>query len=582
MKTTRKIWSMVLCMSLVLTMLCIMPAAATDTYADWTFENNGQAKPGGNSPEGGNYLELTANYGNSLTAAAQKNYFDIAPGKLNVLSFYYKSGADGLAQLTMYERKEDNSSHGTYTLRLPGTGDEWKKCSYGFVPEEDGVKVTLRLLADYHFAENANVVCYDGVKVEEVADGVMTIPAGETGYHGLSNSIGEKDDKIMVTGQIKADADGAVKMAVQLDSVVSEEDMGSKNLTTQWQDFSVSGITYLKKGTALKLVAGTSAVSLQNVKFKKDANLLPEASMEDTSKIGWENSYTWMKTNTIDGQTSKTDTSNAVGYRTDGDCPDGNSYLYMGEGTSKGYVYLKSIHTILNDETYNNRYLFSVWYKTTTVKGQIRIIQRYDSDKVEYCMPHLKLADTKGKWRRLEVVIERTPEKLSNFLIQLGTIASTQKLNAGEYVCFDAVSLLPLEEGKLGFYNDTSERIKEDDNKYTFSDNYSNVLGDAVDTLAGVTEVKAVYADGSINSTSDNKISTKRILLAAYNRDSNNVPQLTGVSFSTVDATASTTVQYPTATLDVSDLAEGTEIRAFVWDDISGLRPLEKAVVTTK
>ncbi len=582
MKTTRKIWSMVLCMCLVIAMLCIMPAAATDAYADWTF-TNGQVKPDGNSPEGGNYLELTADYGNNITAAAQKNYFDITPGKLNVLSFYYKSGVDGLAQLTMYERKEDNTSNGTYTLRLPGTGDKWEKCSYGFVPEEDGVKVTLRLLADYQFAEKANVVCYDGVKVEEVADGVMTIPAGETGYHGLSNSIAEKDDKIMVTGQIKVGADEAVKIAVQLDSVVSEEDMASKNLTTRWQDFSVSGITYLKKGTALKLVAGTSALSLQKVKFEKDANLLPEASMEDTSKIGWDTSYTWVKTNTIDGKTKTDDTNNTVGYKTDGNCPDGNSYLYMGEGTSKGYIYLNRIHTILDDTTFNKRYLFSVWYKTSTDKGQIRIIQRDNTtSKVEHFMPHLKLANTNGEWRRLEVVIERTPMELYNFQIQLGTITSTQKLSAGEYVCFDAVSLVPLAEGKLGFYNDTTTLIKEDDNnKYSLSDTYSNVLGDAVDTLDGATEVTAVYADGSINSVSANKISTKSVLLAAYNRDSNNVLQLTDVSFSTVDA-AATTVQYPTATLDVSGLSEGTEIRVFVWDDISGLRPLEKAVATTK
>lgn len=610
LKTTRKLWSAVLCVCLLLTMLCTMPAAAADSVVlgdfndavvglgDWTSE--GTVEHTVEEGDRNGYVTLTAASGTDARLQLFNDKVAINPNQLYALTFWYKSSNDNTAHLTLYEYLAGDSSTGTFSLKLPTTDGAWKKCTYYFTSGETAAKMTVILYADgkNYYADGKNVVCVDDVQLTADADGVCSFGENETGYIGFKVATFENDTSVKLSGYMKATEETEVEIGMQMDAVSTLTPM-TKKVGTDWQQFGISELTYKKKGPAFRITTGTAPVSLQMVSIAVYDNLLKNASFEATSATN--NTAGTVPTNwgfnaIVNG---------AATIQADSTAPDGkNSIIFKRENMDteqemyrRFYVYaVFGTHGI--DAVAGDRYLLSLWYKANTAV-QARIIQKTaknaatGDEELTVGTMTVNLPSTGDTWKRTELAFQIMDAKdfitdadstdavvptMGRVDIQLGHFESTN-IAENEYIGFDCVELKKMEADYADFKiykkDGAVQKIVESDAATVASEPYLNLLGEPSELAAGTGTVAATYLTGGSTS------STNMVVMAAYKKGDNNEKNLVSVDISAAESTTKK-VNYPTAEFDMSAVSDYDEIRAFLWDGISGLKPLEAAIAITK
>ncbi len=589
MKITRKIWSMVLCSCLILSLLCIVPVGAAEQTGEelvpegqgafdgltsgkegylgnWQIEGGGSIVPC--NPEDASsedeYLKLVSTSDIQAKATLSRTFFEdkIAPKKTYLFSLAYYSKTANQAYIQMYEYAGSSSTGDSHKIDLPSTGGAWKETAFLFTTDAssagtvNSISVSLNCHKYYVGTEETDTVLFDNISIREVNtaeyDVVSRVIAGSETADGYKANDAEgvvlqllplgwtSTDKAVVTGYVKA-AQGE-SVTVSAGAAFAPDSAGETFTGTgEWIPFAFSGIAYNGNIT----VAATGNAEIKGITIQKDTNILEDTMFGDN----WSKAYAG--THTISSDT---------------DCPATGACLEMERtANEKKYLYYT------NFVTYNakDRYLFSIWYKSE-ITAFVSIEHRgYATDS-----PSVDLPPTNGKWKRMEFVFEmlESAPTSNTIYLQLG-YQKNGKTEIGS-VFFCAPSIEKLSNVKRNsLYAPCGTLMTVTGKDYSNAATHMQILGEPVQSAAGLNEVKAVYINGATPSTGN-------VVVAAYTKDANSTKQLVSVTVS--GALPTSGVAYPTAMLDTSKLTAGTEIRTFVWDGISGLKALEKAVKITK
>ncbi len=603
MKMTKRLWSAVLCIVLLGTMLCAAPVAAATVFGenvlaeeDAVFDGltvsdkgywgawqpnsstNVTVKPYAEGSEN-SYLELVAwqegNTGKNATATLTKTYFEdknIEKDAWYLVSYRYLSSRDKQGYIEIYDY--DATSYVKNSKDLKSSGGEWTTGMYLFKTAED--TETLSVVCGskgYYVASGTTTVCFDDFSIRKVVpdetgtivnvvtgtaseDGIYTAADGKLSMQ-LTSTVVSAGETAVVSGYFTAPVGTEVEAKVT-DVEGSGTPLAKKFTGTgSLQLFEMVGIGY--NGVIEVQITGTD-VTADTLSIVKDTNLLKNASFEDAQDTYW--------------KISDNGPAPTSYYKEDGDCPDGTRYVYFGENSLTGLVQIASSTERITG-TEGERFLFSVWYKTKGADARIAIYQ-YGTELKSSYMPDMRLFNTDGEWRKAEMTFEMLPGATSFDVYLRNSNTTTTALTEGQYVAYDlpVIQRISDDDTKLGFYNYNITTVAKPSKNDSAP--YMTILGQSVSTASGLTELSATYVTKDGITQNSGK---ETVMLAVY-ENIGGKKQLVKLAVSETEV-PETGKAYPTATLDLTGLSEGCEIRAFAWDSISGMKPAGNYIKTT-
>lgn len=593
MKTTRKIWSMVICACLLLTMLCTIPCAAEQFgeelvpegqgefdglkeakegyFGSWFLKDGAKIAPynAEDTSEGRDeYLLLESTESTqALATLSYASFADkVASQKTYLVSVSYASETNKQAYIIVYEYAGEDGTGDSHRIDLPSTGGAWKETAFLFTTDKSGSKnvnsfsFNLYCHSYYVGTNGTKTVKFDNISIREVNtaeyDVISRVVVGnETADGYKANDDGNvalqllplgwtSTDKAVVTGYVKAAQGESVTVSASTDIALD----GTSKIfsgTGEWVPFALKGVSF---GNNITVVATGNGAELKNINLEKDFNIL-----HDTTFVSTANGGKWYHSSASD-----------VTVQTDGNCPEGTNYLKVVRSSNQRYASLSGFAT----HKAGDRYLCSVWYKSD-ITAAVQIQHK----GLESSSPQIDLPATDA-WKKIEFVFEMFGEPSGGTVYLWLGIPKGRTEQGTAYFCAPSIEKLS-DVKRNGLYAPCGSVMTT--TQYTVNTEevatHMQILGEPVQSAAGLDEVTAVYINGVTPSTGS-------IVMAAYTKDNRNTKSLVDVTIS--EAIPNSGVVYPAATMDTSALATGTEIRAFVWNGISGLNALEKAVKATK
>ncbi len=611
MKIGRKLVGTALCICMLLAMLGAMAVAAESkelvVNGAFTTLNAETSLPNKWSGAGdvtfvmqtgdaslGDYVKLAVEKGGDTPQISQSRAnIDISGGQQYILRFRYKT-ATNLATQVLFTEYSGEDSVKSHTLRLEESGDSWQTGMYAFQAkaESTNLSLTFRLNVNYAPAE----VCVDDVSLVEVSDareyangsfellqeggepygvtgGTVVTAENYSGNNSLEIAAGRiasvqlssvdmaprtsttAGEQYIVTGYVKGAAGNTAVISLRNDNAGAAV-LSSKTVscTGNWQRFQFSGNLF-SANAVVTVEAGNAPVYVDALALGKYSNLLTNGSFE-TDK-GLKASKTSKEVD--EGTAAKTLVAHFITQATD--APDGGSYLYFEPGDVQSWLQI----TAAAAPEQNTRYLFSFWYKTTVSDS---FIQMYNAIDAGSGSARVNLYNTNGVWKQGEFTFEVLAGKSMDLVMRYD-----KELTNGQYVAIDSLELRELteEEAKLAFYanGDFDAAL----GTYPVRNTYMNSLGQPVETAKDLASISAVYVTPTGSTAENNEV----VVMAAYEMV-NGVKQLVKVEFGIAELPtpgedgAAVPDVYPTATMELTDVPNGAEIRAFVWDGVSGMK----------
>ncbi len=361
-----------------------------------------------------------------------------------------------------------------------------------------------------------------------------------------------------------------------------------------WEFVRMSDLPYSDGMKLEAKVEGEGALYLDDFTFEKSRNLLKNAafnndgaSQDDRTGATWKiekttlNTALNVKTNyvflgdsyIVDPVTQKTLTV----WKNDGNCPDGQNYLYV-EGDGHGTLNIVPGNNISVKE--GEKYRFSVWMKSNV---SAKLYYNGHGPNEESTIGHnytgsnryyfAVVRTTNGEWKHIEFTFT-IPKGMTSIKLQL---RSSDLFATGNYMAFNVPSIEKIEENEVNFYTQDFTAHISDKPAAAFL----NITGEPIKTAVGLTgTISAIATTVTPHVTSEDIV-----ILAAYkvvDGKKNLVKVLIGEKVTAptsesgvkdLNGNALDGVAYPTATIHTDELGDATEIRAFLWNSVSGLTP---------
>lgn len=343
-----------------------------------------------------------------------------------------------------------------------------------------------------------------------------------------------------------------------------------------WDYIRISGLPYSDGMTLTVSVEGAGALYVDGITFEADKNLLKNARFDNSvGETEWGNASWYMEQtayageNTVYlGNTFTEDGETVTPVKMDGNCPDGQTYV---ASNGSGYTFrLVPIGAITAKE--GEKYRLSVW-----ISGDMTVrIWHNETEKANvqkeypgFDYPMLDVANN-STWKQISYTFT-VPKGMTQ--IQLALRTATY-LTTEQTVRFNMPCIEKVEENEVGFYNQSYMPGIEPQSRA-----FQNILGAPLETAVGyygwihavATTVKPLVT------------SNASVIMAAYKKTEDGKKTLTAIKLGSATAPAVDTmvtdsnnnpvlgVNYPTTSMHTDEMRDATEIRAFLWDSVSGL-----------
>lgn len=667
MKTAKKLFGMVLSLSLVLTLLCGITAAAATNLIEGKAWNLAEGSTAATEADGVLTLPLSA------SEAMVSDGVNVKEGTSYQLSFTYTLPAEGKGTVKVCGFQNTRSTPVVEVTALPAA--ENKTCNMIFTVgriSKDTTISTVKVTFASVIVENSteNFVVKD-IALTIISDAAVLAngsaevldeenkPIGITGGELVQTGAKDGQNRMRVTasapmemrlaipaanalakirGYVMAESfnaasvltisvkdaygDGAVLATKDFNLAPAGEAAADEKLDIaagEWEYFRFSSV---QQAAALVLsfeVTGNGAVYVDGVTIEKDNNLIANANFASTA--GWTSRY---YSSTGGSWKDLATEGNDEAIQTDGNCPDGQNYILFDKssGTSTSHnagVRYKSQYqaSVIDTRILVNggeKYSFTFWVKSNakTFMGLVPVSpNNYDPGNAEHTSPgiysgggtqanatltnshgshimEITVPSTGGEWQQISYTASIPTGVTQIYPMLSGAIYST---TVDLYAAFCMPTLEKVEEDALGFYKERSD-VK---GYNWYADSFVKVLGEPVETATGYTDALTA----KLITPEAQETSTDIVILAAYSTLADGTKKLENVAIGntatapvleafmveTVNEVATELhgVNYPSATLPADENSESTtEIRAFAWDDISGLKPAGNYATLTK
>lgn len=669
MKTRNKLISMVLSLSLVLTLLCGIPAAANENLIlGWGLTTAGSASVY-DTETGVMTLPLNSN------SNGMEEEVPVTAGQMYQLTFSYNLpvAAKGTVKICALDAGKTAVTTLVTTQNLAATAEgEYKTMAIGFTPgtvmhgngsalEAGIVRITFAVV---EVAGSTDSFTLKDISMTAVTDAELLANGSAEILDTLGNPIGitggtliregAKDGKNMmlvtkdtpmdmqlaltetasranIRGFIKPNADFAADSSVTVSIKKKADDTAALSQKTfqlpaegaeakwtdleadTWEYIRFSGMQFDANLVVSVSVSGDGGVYVDGVTIEKDNNIFRHAAFIPTLEGDTGYNETWQFLN-ITGADKNFALSNIndgsedakaheLYYMTDGNCPDGQNWVKL-YGTSDGIARDISFRTT-NSWTVEpgETYKLSYWINSTVYQAQVAlytgdtpvgdVVNSYTSstswsaNNAKHTLRALPYK-TNGEWEQVTHIIT-IPEGYPYVNFRVVIANGYVKNDSASYVALNMPVLEKLENNTVGFYKDSPLTYEESWYGIPFVNKTAGTPVETRDDVQDGEALKAVYVTATPEVTSGDTI-----ILAAYKTDAEGNSQLVALSvgeaeapavpekYLSKDGTALKGVNFPTATISAADLSEATEIRAYVWNSVSGLQPTEAFVALTK
>ncbi|MDD6308748.1 MAG: carbohydrate binding domain-containing protein [Clostridia bacterium] len=277
--------------------------------------------------------------------------------------------------------------------------------------------------------------------------------------------------------------------------------------------------------------------------------------------------------------------------KTDGNCPDGQYYVEAkAYQDASGMILIRTRSSISVSE--GEKYRISLWLKTENTAARLLLDPGTQTSAIKANYPgwnqFIVDESTDGEWKQYEFTLT-IPKGMTTFNLCLRTQG---RISGEKKVSFCMPVVEKITENEVGFYAQAFENAPSDAGgvqvvapkieRYGYA--FQNVLGTPIETATGFGgTITAVGITTAPQVTADDIV-----IIAAYKKDAYGKKQLVTVKMGEEAATPAWTttvtdannanqtvtgVNYPTATIHTDELGDATEIRAFLWNSVSGLTP---------
>lgn len=358
----------------------------------------------------------------------------------------------------------------------------------------------------------------------------------------------------------------------------AQEDNIWNILENAWDYIRISGLPYSEGMTLTVSVEGAGALYVDGITFEADKNLLKNARFDNTvgetesSNATWKmeqtayagTNYAYLANDyTVDGETVKP-------TKTDSNCPDGQTYI-TARGFGTMFRFVPNGYINVNE---GEKYRLSVW-----ISGDATARIYYNENEASNVTPNypgfnypmIDVGNTNNTtWKHISYTFT-IPKGMTQIRFALRTASN---LSATQTVRFNMPCIEKIEENEIGFYNQNSLPTLEPQSRA-----FQNILGVPVETAVGYNGwIHAVATTVTPLVTSN-----ASVIMAAYKKTEDGKKTLTAIKLGSATAPAVDTmvtdsnnnpvlgVNYPTTSMHTDEMGEATEIRAFLWDSVSGL-----------